>query len=71
LRGLEAYFGGRVTSSGFAYAIGQAWANVKPLLPEDLQDLHMQDFQNCLCEFSKYIRVKEGNGHVRNKYAPR
>ena len=71
LRGLEAYFGRPVRPAGFTVAIGQAWANVKPLLPEDLQDLHMQDFQNCLCEFSKYIRVKEGNGHVRNKYAPR
>jgi hypothetical protein len=70
LRGLEAYFGTRVTPSGFATAIAQAWGEAKPKLPEHLHDLHMQDFQNCMCEFSKYIRVREGNGHVRNKYAP-
>jgi hypothetical protein len=27
----------------------------------------MQDFQNCLCEFSKYMRVL-GGGHARNGY---
>lgn len=69
LRGLEAYFGTRVSPSGFAPAIARAWAEVKPELPENLQDLHMQDFQNCLCEFSKYTRVKHGDGRVRNKYS--
>ncbi len=69
LRGLEAYFGARVTPSGFAPALAQAWEEVRPRLSPDLHNLHMQDFQNCMCEFSKYIRVKDGNGHVRNKYA--
>lgn len=29
--------------------------------------LHMQDIQNCLCEFDKYIRVKEG-GRAKSSY---
>ena len=68
LNGLEAYFGHRVPPSGFTAALAQAWQDAQPLLGDDLQDLHMQDFQNCLCEFSKYIRVKEDNGHARNRY---
>ena len=68
LKGLAAYLGRRVAPSGFACAATAAWEEVRPLLPEDLRNLHMQDFQNCLCEFSKYIRVKEHNGHVRNRY---
>lgn len=70
LRGLEAYFGRRVTPSGFTAALAQVWQEVKPLLSEDLHDLHMQDLQNCMCEFSKYVRVKEG-GHARNRYNAR
>ncbi len=67
LKGLTAYFGVRVGPSTYHARIKQCWAEVQFLLPLDLQELHMQDFQNCLCEFSKYCRVKEG-GHVRNKY---
>lgn len=28
----------------------------------------MQDFQNCLCEFDKYVRVKYGEGKSKRKY---
>jgi hypothetical protein len=69
LKGLCAYFNTSITPSSYACAIDECWGEVKPLLSEELQYLHMQDFQNCLCEFSKYIRVMEG-GHARNKYAP-
>lgn len=27
-----------------------------------------QDLQNCLCEFDKYMRVKNGTGHSKRKY---
>ncbi len=70
LKGLEAYFRERVLPSGYHRAIAKCWEEVRPLLAADLQDLHMQDFQNCLCEFSKYIRIKEG-GHARNRYPSR
>ena len=68
LKGLEEYFGYRVTPSFFESAINVAWADVKPLVTH-VPPIHMQDFQNCLCEFSKYERVKRG-GHARNKYHP-
>lgn len=31
--------------------------------------LHAQDLQNCLCEFDKYLRVKNGEGRPRSLYA--
>lgn len=67
LKGLSEYFGAPITPKGYDRAIAVCWNETKSCLPAHLQDLHMQDFQNCMCEFSKYMRVKRG-GHVRNKY---
>lgn len=33
------------------------------------QDLDMQDFQNCLCEFDKYLRTLEGRGKPKQLYS--
>lgn len=33
-----------------------------------LQPLHAQDLQNCLCEFDKYMRTKNGEGRPRATY---
>lgn len=63
LAGLSAYFGAQVTPRTFTEALSVCWNDVKA----DVPVMHMQDFQNCMCEFSKYIRVKEG-GHARNRY---
>lgn len=68
LRGLEAYFGHRVTSSNYQKSIEQCYNETIPHVFPYVGKIHMQDFQNCLCEFSKYMRVKEGDGRVRNKY---
>lgn len=68
LKGLCEYFGSHRTPRTYQADIEKCWGEVQPLLPEHLQDLHMQDFQNCLCEFSKFMRVRRG-GHVRNKYS--
>lgn len=68
LKGLSAYYEASITARLYQKHITTCWAEVQPLLPTNLQDLHMQDFQNCLCEFSKFIRVRKG-GHARNKYS--
>lgn len=65
LRGLEAYYGSPVTPRTYQEAIRACYEETQPLLR--VGRLHMQDFQNCLCEFSKYMRVKVG-GHARNGY---
>lgn len=75
IRGLEAYFEGRyhgrkVTPALFSVAINECYHEVIPFIFPYVGEIHMQDFQNCLCEFSKYMRVKEGDGRVRNSYSP-
>lgn len=69
LKGLTAFYGTPITVATYHRSLDTAWRAVKLGLSEDLQDLHMQDFQNCMCEFSKYVRVKEG-GRARNTYHP-
>lgn len=71
LRGLKAFFEHSVSEKYYQPHIEQCYDEVKDHLYPYVGPLHMQDFQNCLCEFSKYMRVKEGDGRVRNKYSPR
>lgn len=33
-------------------------------------DMTLHDLQNCLCEVDKYLRVKNGEGRPRSRYAP-
>ena len=67
LRGLVAFWGTPVTPRTFAAQLQAAMPLVTPLIGKHVAPIHAQDMQNCLCEFSKYIRVKEG-GHARNRY---
>ncbi|MEQ1572799.1 MAG: nucleotide kinase domain-containing protein [Vicinamibacterales bacterium] len=75
LRGLNWFFhdkpDGPITATKYEAKIQECWAAVRELLPENLQDLHMQDFQNCLCEFGKYCRIRYGDGRVRSRYIAR
>jgi hypothetical protein len=70
LRGLGAFWGTVVTPSTFKGRLSAATALVTPLLPSYIGPIHAQDMQNAMCEFSKYIRVKEG-GRARNTYPPK
>lgn len=69
LKGVAAYFGTPCTPSQFKGHLGVIGAQVTPLLANYVAPIHMQDLQNCMCEFSKYIRVREG-GRARNTYPP-
>lgn len=45
--------------------------SVEPLLPSYLRDsMCLQDWQNCMCEFDKYLRAKNGEGRPRQNYKP-
>jgi hypothetical protein len=68
LRGLTAYYGSKVSPATYQEAISICYDEVRPLLANYVGELHMQDFQNCMCEFSKFIRVRDGDGHARNSY---
>lgn len=66
LRGIRAVEGYQGTSEGhFLPAAGALYASILDYL--NVGDLHMQDFQNCLCEFSKFAKVKAG-GRGKRKY---
>lgn len=63
IKGLGYIFG---RSSPSLYEGQMAW--LSELMPVEVMDmdLHAQDLQNCLCEFSKYWRIKNGLvGRVR------
>jgi hypothetical protein len=76
LRGLSWYFYPEdmknerqcVTAGGYAVALRECRAEVDPLVAAYVPRISDQDFQNCLCEFSKYCKVKYLSGHVRNKF---
>jgi len=70
LKGLQAFYGAKIAARTFANDIKEAWMCMEGLIDRRVPRIGMQDFQNCLCEFSKYVRVKEG-GHVRNRYPAR
>lgn len=70
LRGLQAFWSRPVTPRTFAKDIQECYAATMPLVDNSVAFIDMQDFQNCLCEFSKYDRVSRGAGHARNKYTP-
>lgn len=71
LRGLSWYFRGNGDEPRLALyqsEIQTAYDEVYPLVMGRVGPLHMQDFQNCLCEFSKYMKVKrDPKAHVRNR----
>jgi hypothetical protein len=62
-RGLEAVLGRPVPLGHF---LGEASA-LKKLVPE-AEGLCMQDFQNCLCEISKYLKAVHGIGTPKQRY---
>jgi hypothetical protein len=78
LRGLSWYFNKELMLEGvqcigpasYAAALRNCRAEVDPLVLSSVPRIGDQDFQNCLCEFSKWCRVKYLNGHVRNRYDP-
>ena len=69
LKGLAAYYGRPSSPSRFQADIAKCYEQTMPLVAEKIKPIHMQDFQNCLCEFSKYTRVQAG-GRARNTYPP-
>lgn len=46
-------------------------AHLAPTLKAAQLRLCLQDFQNCLCEFDKYERVRKGEGRPKQSFQPR
>lgn len=73
LRGLSWYFHRAPhgeTPRTYPAALYACRRQVDPLVHPDVPRISDQDFQNCLCEFSKWCKVTYSNGHVRNRFVP-
>jgi hypothetical protein len=57
----------RVSPKGFAQGANTLYGRIDPYLTIN-GNICMQDFQNCLCEFDKYMRVRTGKGRSKRKY---
>ncbi len=70
LRGLEWFWERKVTAKTYQEDIQSAWTVVKPYLSSHLSNgkICMQNFQNCLCEYDKFMRVSTGTGRSKRKY---
>lgn len=55
-KGLDYIFGGRTTERNFMDRLVYLRGEIYPVGV----DIHNQDLQNCLCEFSKYVAIKQG-----------
>lgn len=65
-KGLNFLFGGGTTPGNYE----RRMCLLEAALPQDIADMgiHRQDLQNCLCEFSKYIRYLENLPGRRRSY---
>lgn len=69
LRGLGWFFEEKVTKKNFQERIQETYFLIEGELPSDIRDiLCMQNLQNCLCEYDKYMRVLNGTGRSKRKY---
>lgn len=58
-KGLDYLFGGGTTPVNYHVRMHNLFCNLSPDI--EAMGIHMQDLQNCLCEYSKYIRIIEGS----------
>lgn len=68
LRGLTAFYGRASTPRTFAQDLWDCKLATLPLVNPKVPAIDAQDWQNCMCEFSKYMKLSEGRGHARNRY---
>jgi len=70
LRGLEWFWEEKVTQRNYQDKIKQAMEILEFELPDSILDiLCMQNLQNCFCEYDKFMRVTNGTGRSKRKYA--
>lgn len=65
LRGLTWFWEKKITPTTYYDAIYWAWRKIADHVE---YDLHRQDFQNCLCEYDKYMRIFHGTGRSKRSY---
>ena len=69
LRGLTWFFEEKVTAKNYACKMQQAYVILEFELNEDTMNiLSMQNLQNCMCEYDKFMRVSNNTGRSKRKY---
>lgn len=69
LRGLSWFWEKDIKPATYNNAIKEAYDLIKLDLPDDVIDvLCMQNFQNCFCEYDKFMRVTNGTGRSKRIY---
>lgn len=56
------------TETAWRAAFTDLYFHVRPIIEKDMPSLSAQDFQNCLCEFDKYMRALTGEGRPKSRY---
>lgn len=59
---------GKVTPAGFMDYFREIRRYVDEHWPDEVPRIDNQDLQNCLCEFDKYMRVRNGTGRSKRRY---
>lgn len=67
MRGLNWFFGKRIPPSQYTAAMDEVAYYIKDKI-DDMPAISMQDLQNCLCEYDKYMRVKTNTGRLKRGY---
>lgn len=67
-KGLDYIFGGGTTPTNYRNRVD----TLRERMPDSIQamKIHNQDLQNCLCEFSKYMMLREGTRKRSRPYKP-
>ena len=69
LRGLSWFWEETVTAKNYQVSIDKAYEIIEYELPDHILDiLCHQNFQNCFCEYDKFMRVSNGTGRSKRKY---
>lgn len=69
LRGLSWFFERKISPGEYQSAIKTAFEMIEFDIENEILDfLCMQNFQNCFCEYDKYMRVFTGSGRAKQKY---
>ena len=73
-RGLNRLFGrkleGRINQDQFNDELQFVAQEVSKLIALSEPKLTLHDWQNCMCEFDKYLRAENGSGRPRSTYKP-
>jgi alpha-glutamyl/putrescinyl thymine pyrophosphorylase clade 1 len=72
-RGVNRYFDAdtdaRQSDHDWKHGLDVMISEVQPLIMDTVGRLHAQDWQNVMCEYDKWKRVKHGEGRPRQRYS--